>query len=156
MPRRAFVLLEVMVAVMILGIAMVALMKGLTLSIDQMKKINEQEAGILLAKSMLNDLTLEPNKEGRYQGSFEDDPRFADYEGWTWKVRIEAHEPDYDEIPREASSGTEVEYYYLAEIEIFRNETDRNDGERLIVTLNTILLEADILDANSIVKNQLI
>ena len=48
--RRAFILLEVMVGVVIVGVAMVALLRGFMISLDQIKKLKRNEQASLLAR----------------------------------------------------------------------------------------------------------
>lgn len=155
--RRGFVLLEVMVAVLILGIAMVALMRGFFMSLDQISRIRRAETGILLSKSMLDDLMLVPAEEGRFNGKFTDDPRYGEaYEGWAWEVEIEAAEPRYDERPK-GNITQSLENYYLTQIRIYQQiegGTSRNRQERVLVNeLHTILVEADVFALPAIQGN---
>src|SRR5690606_15633716 len=89
-PRAAFILLEVMVAIVIIGVAMVALMRGFIVSLDSLQRIKQNETAILLARSLMDDLILEPPPEDRLEGKFANDPRFGDaFAGWEWEMEVE-------------------------------------------------------------------
>lgn len=157
--RRCFVLLEVMVAIVIVGVAMVALMRGFIISMDSMIKIKMNEEAIYLAESMFDDLILEPPSEGKHEGSFGDDIRFGEkYKDWYWELEVEEEEPDYEERPR----GTllqDLEAMYIARLKIMHEDRfgpGRHDREmRTYLNLQTILMEPDVFSMDSLEGNQL-
>jgi prepilin-type N-terminal cleavage/methylation domain-containing protein len=154
--RRAFVLLEVMVAIVIIGVAMVALLRGFIVSLDQVKKIRLNEQAILLAKSVMDDLVLELPPEGRHEGSFARDPRFREhFEGWHWRIEVEAREPRYSERPR-GSMFQELEHVYYVHLQILKDEGESRTARTVrYIDIYTILLEPDIFSSGALQQNQL-
>jgi prepilin-type N-terminal cleavage/methylation domain-containing protein len=155
-PRRGFVLLEVMVAVLIIGVALVALLRGFIISLDQLKRIRYNEQAILLAKSLMDDMVLEPPAEGRFEGNFGDDPRFGEeFAEWHWRVEVQVEEPDYEARPK-GTLFQEMEEVYYMQVEILREETvGRENRQYLYLDLHTIAMESDIFSTRAIQGNQL-
>ncbi len=157
--RRCFILLEVMVAIVIVGVAMVALLKGFILSLDTLKKIKMNEKAILLAETLMDDFVLEPPAEGDYEGEFTEDTRFGEeFEGWKWELDVEAEEPDYEERPS-GRMAQDLEQLYVAELRVYYDpEGNRNrissDG-RMYVDIHTIILEPDLFSIDALQSNQL-
>jgi type II secretory pathway pseudopilin PulG len=157
--RRCFILLEVMVAILIVGVAMVALMRGFILSLDSMKKIQMNEKAIFLAESMLDDLILEPPAEGSFSGYFTDDIRYSeDFDGWMWELDVEAEEPDYEERPQ-GTLPQDLEEMYIAHLKISYEdrwgERRRDNEVRTYIDVQTIIMEPDIFSPTSLQENQL-
>ncbi len=156
--RRAFILLEVMVAIVIMAVAMVALIRGFIVSLDSLQRIRHNEVAILLAESLMDDLILEPPAEGTTEGEFSDDSRFGeDFEGWSWELEVEAEEPNYEERPG-GRLGQELEQIYFANIKIYYENPnfDRRQRDRtLYVEIDTILLEPDVFSIDSLQANQI-
>jgi len=151
--RRAFILLEVLVAVVIVGIAMVALVRGFIVALDSFKKIRRNEIAIALAKSLLDDMILEPPEKGRLRGRFSEDPRFGEaFDGWLWELDVESDEPNYEEKPRGALAQ-DLEEVYTARLTISYTEA-RND-EKVYLDVYTNLAMPDLFSADAIQKNQL-
>lgn len=157
--RRGFILLEVMVAIVIVGIAMVALIRGFIISLDTLKKVKMNEQAILLAQSFMDDLVLEPPAEGEYTGAFTDDNRFGEeFEGWRWELEVEAEEPDYEERPS-GKLPQDLEHLYIANITIYYEpelkSSRRSSDARTYIQLQTILMEPDIFSIPALQGNQL-
>lgn len=152
-PRRAFVLLEVLVSIVIVGVAMVAMMRGFILSLDTLKKVRMNEQAIYLAKSLLDDLMIEPPDARNYEGEFSDDIRFGeDFEGWFWEIDVTSEEPRYQERPS-GRLPQKLEQIYSAEVRVIHE--DQNGDRRTYLTLQTLLMEPDIFSMQSIQANQL-
>ncbi|CAN5199347.1 hypothetical protein BH09SUM1_BH09SUM1_24380 [soil metagenome] len=149
---RGFILLEVLIAVVIIGLAVVALMHGFIVSLDSLSRIRKNEIAIELGKSLLDDCVLEPPGEGNYEGKFSDDPRYGEaFKGWHWKLEVEAEEPDYDERPR----GTllqDLEELYPARLEISFEQDGRDET---YLELHTILLDPELFSNEALQQNQL-
>lgn len=83
LPRRSrhsgFVLLEVIVAMVIMGIAMATMMRSFTLSLAAIRKNDVTTEATILAETALQALEAEPPRDGRSHGSFADDgfPRYG-------------------------------------------------------------------------------
>lgn len=150
--QRAFVLLEVLLSIVIIAVALVAIMKGFIISLDSIKRIRLNEKAIVLGRSLLDDLILEPPDEGRFKGTFASDSRFGpEYEGWSWEMDVEAEEPDYEERPR-GRLTQDLEQVYTAQIKIIHeSETEK----KTYLDLYTILMDPDIYSQTAIQGNQL-
>ena len=151
-PRAAFILLEVMVSLVIVGVSMTALLRGFVMSLDTVKKVRMNEVAIFLAEAFVDDLVLEPPPEGRFDGRFDSDPRFGEaFEGWQWELTVEAEEPRYRERPR-GLPFRRIEHEYHARIVI----AHRDDfGRTVYLTLDTILMDPDVFSLQSMQANQL-
>ena len=78
--RRAngFTLLEVLVAMALVGIAVAALMSGIAGSLRNLDRAAAHERGLLLARSQMNRLLVEQRLEpGRLQGTLDGGYRWA-------------------------------------------------------------------------------
>ncbi len=74
--RRAnagFVLLEVIVALVILGISIATMMRSFTLSIAAIRENDATTQATILAESALQAMEAEPPRKGKSDGSFESD-----------------------------------------------------------------------------------
>ncbi len=151
--RRAFVLLEVMVAMVIIAVGLVALMKGFVLSLDTLKRVKLNEQAILLARTLMDDMIMEPPAEGRYDGEFSLDSRFGeDFKGWFWELDVEAEEPDYEERPP-GKLQQDLEAAYIVNIRILHEDAF---GEKsAYIDIDTIQLEADIYSIPALQENQI-
>lgn len=69
----AFVLLEVIVAMVILGIAMATMMRSFTMSLAAIRRNDAATQATILAESVLQAMEAEPPGKGRTRGSFEAD-----------------------------------------------------------------------------------
>lgn len=153
---RSFVLLEVMVALVFMAVALVALLRGFTVSLDSLKKIRLNEEAIVLAKSILQDMELEPPalENETYEGEFADDPRFGeDYEDWRWEMEVELEDVDYDVDP-EGNVRRDLEPILIADLRIFY-QSDVMKDEYLPIQVTTILPTPDVFSIRSIQENQL-
>lgn len=152
--RRAFVLLEVMVAIAIIGIAVTSILRGFIITLESMKRLRLNEQAIVLGRTLMDDLILEPPDEGTYRGRFSDDARFgAEMADWSWEIRVEAEEPDYDERPK-GTIMQDLEQVYSAVIEVKHQPRDDEPAET-VLTMQTILLDPDLYSVEALQGNQL-
>ena len=160
----AFILLEVLISVVIIGVSVVALMKGLLISMDTLRKVRMNETAIYLARSVMDDFQIEPPADGDYEGHFADDDRYGEaFNGWYWELQVEADEPDYDKAPRgRMLSGIELLYYtrliisYDPEAENTTSRRRSRGADRLVyIDIQTILMEPDVFSLQAIERNQL-
>lgn len=150
--RRGFVLLEVLVSIVIIAVAMVALLKGFVVALDTLKKIRLNETSVVLARTLMDDMILEPPDEGSFKGNFSDDGRFGEnYKDWKWEMEVEADEPEYRKRPR-GKLTQDLERVYTANLRIIHED---QFGARTMINLNTILMDQDIYSATAIQGNQL-
>ena len=71
--KRGFTLLEVLVATVIMGMAVTALIIGLSQSVKNASRLTEYDRAAMLARTKMNELLLEPNLplQGEVEGSFD-------------------------------------------------------------------------------------
>ncbi len=150
---RAFVLMEVLVAMVIVAIAMTGLLRGFVLALDTVQKIYLNETAIILGKSVMDDLILEPPAEGEYELQFADDPRFGEaFMNWSFQLEIEADEPDYDQRPPGKMLQELEEIYIVDRLSIFFED---DFGRREVLRLHTLIIEPDLFSQAALQQNQL-
>ena len=103
MNRRGFTLLEVLVATLIMGLAVVGLLTGIHTSLRNASRLTDYDRAALLARSKLNELMIEPRLpiEGRLEGSFDPKLTGGEQSGWTANLRVA-------EAPPQAGPGATV------------------------------------------------
>lgn len=112
--RGGFTLIEVLIAVAVLSIAMVAVIKAGLLSQDGLIRSNDAQEGMALALAKLDEVEAAgPNAWSLLNGDFED------AEGWRWELEI---------------SSTSLEVLYLVRIKVGRGKDDPRPArlERLL------------------------
>ena len=72
--RQGFSLLEVLVATVIMGIAVTALITGLSQSVHNAARLSGYDRAAMLARTKMNDLLLDPSLplDGAAQGQFDE------------------------------------------------------------------------------------
>ena len=93
-PRRrraGFVLLEVLVSMVILGISVATLMRSFTMSLQALRTNQIVHQATVLADQLVADLELAPPTQSSSEGSFEE----QGYPNFTWSMRYEETEPRY-------------------------------------------------------------
>jgi general secretion pathway protein I len=101
--RSGFTLLEILVATVIMGIAVTALLSGLSQSVKNAGRLNEYDRASMLARTKMNDLLLDPTLpfEGSMEGNFAADQSGGVQSGWKASLR------PFD-VPPHAGPGTVV------------------------------------------------
>ncbi len=89
--RQAFMLLEVIVALVILGISVAAIMRSFTVSMKGIRRNDVVTRACVLAEGFLQDLELEPEKARTSRGTFEEDG----YPEYSWELTVEEEEIRY-------------------------------------------------------------
>ena len=151
--RRSFVLLEVTIALVILGVSMGAVLRGFMIGFYSLKEIRLIEEASLLAETMLEDYELEPPPEGDREGFFVDDPRFGEaFANYEWVRDVEEEELRYSgEVPRDPLQ--ELEPLYRIRLEIWY---DDGESRRFMpIAVETYLLDTTIFSQEAIQANQL-
>lgn len=89
--RRGFMLLEVIVALVILGISVAAIMRSFTVSMKGIRRNDVVTRACVLAEGLLQDLELEPEKARSGRGTFEEEgsPEYS------WELTVEEEEIRY-------------------------------------------------------------
>jgi type II secretory pathway pseudopilin PulG len=145
-------LLEVMVAILIIAVAAVALLKGFFLTLDNVKRVRKNEQAILLARTLMDDLIIEPPGEDDTEGSFGDDPRFGEaFVGWKWSISVEEVDIRYSERPK-GTLFQRQEVIYQASVRIFFDHGDRVED---FLRFETFLMDPDIFSQQALQENQL-
>lgn len=153
MTRRGFMLLEVLIAVVIIGIAFVAILKGFASSLQTMSNVRLNEQAIYLAETLLDDLEVEPPAEGIYEGSFADDEvRFGEtFKDFSYRIEVEEVVPRYRE-KAEGKPRQDLEPFHQVLLKVIHR--DRRGRDRALVTLHTILMEPTLFSDQSLQSNQ--
>jgi type II secretory pathway pseudopilin PulG len=122
-PSRAFVLLEVTLAVVILGISSAVFMRSFVLSMHSIRRMDISMKASLLAQAKLNSFDLFPPEEGKKEGAFADDPDYGEvFKFYFWILEAEEKEIDYDDVDTE---GARRELFPLTQV---RLQILYNDG----------------------------
>jgi type II secretion system protein I len=104
MNRRAgFTLLEVLVATVIMGVAVTALIVGLSQSVKNAGRLADYDRAVMLARTKMNDLLLDVNLplDGSVDGTFAADQSGDIPSGWKAALK------PYD-VPPNSGPGTTV------------------------------------------------
>ena len=78
-----FTLLEVLVATALLGIAVAALMQGISGSLRNLSQAQSYEKAVLVGRSQMNRLLVESLRPGRLAGQWDEDFRW-EAQVWRW------------------------------------------------------------------------
>lgn len=92
--QAGFVLLEVVVSLVILGIAVATIMRSFTISMAAIRKNDIGVQGFILAESMLQSLEVNPPGKGRLTGSFEADG----LPNYSWEMNAKEEEIKYKHL----------------------------------------------------------
>lgn len=150
---RSFVLLELLLGIVILGVTLVAILAAFIRVMDGVRDRQVMETAMYLAEGMLADMELEPPAEGRAEGSFSEDPRIGDaFEGFSWEYRVKAFEPRYRDAPRRLLQDPEM--VHELDLRIYHGQ-ERRRGDRWLVTrVQTYLVEPTTFTDDAIFQNQ--
>lgn len=89
---RGFVMLEVILAITILGMAAFAFMHSFTQSLKAARMMEIQSQATLFARQLCEEFEYFPPEQGESEGGFGDA-----YWQYAYRVTMEYEEPDYDE-----------------------------------------------------------
>lgn len=150
--RRAFVLIEVMVALVILAVAMTAILKGFVTVLATIRENTTATRAALLAETLMDDFELEPPVEGEADGSFADDIRFGEeYAAYFWEFEVEEVEIKYDGFP--SNPLQEQEPLYEMTLRIIYD--DKQYRRFVPVTVTTYLLDSEVFSREAMQSSQL-
>ena len=101
--RAGFTLLEVLIATVIMGVAVTALISGLSQSVKNANRLADYDRAVMLARTRMNDLLLDVNLpfDGSVNGVFTADQASGIPSGWSAALK------PYD-IPPNAQPGATV------------------------------------------------
>ena len=98
--RRGFTLLEVMVATTIMGIAVVALMSGLSTSVRNATRLTDYDRAALLARAKMDSLLVDPKLPQRIVLEEALDPTLLGGARGGWRAQVTPFE-----VPQGAGPG---------------------------------------------------
>lgn len=149
---RAFVLLEVLVALVILGVTFVAVLRGFTIALDTLRRNETLERAMYLADSIMDDFILEPPGEDPVRGEFSEDPRFGEeYADFSFEAEFEEEDVDYSEKPT-GKPRQDFESIIRIDLRIIHKT---KQGPRTVVRLTTYALEPTLYSPDALQTNQL-
>jgi type II secretion system protein I len=101
--RAGFTLLEVLVATVIMGVAVTALIVGLTQSVKNANRLADYDRAVMLARTKMSDLLLDVNLpfDGSLDGDFAANQAGGIASGWKAALK------PFD-VPPNAGPGTDV------------------------------------------------
>ena len=119
MNQRGFTLLEVMVATLIMGVAVVGLMSGISQSLRNADRVTDYDRAALLARSKMDDLLLNYQLPRGTVISGEFDPVLLGGKQGGWRAKISTFD-----APTKPGAGAEI--LERVELEIWwQNGPDR-------------------------------
>ena len=138
---RGFTLIEVLVALIVLGLSMGVIMQIFSAGLDRARRTEARAIAVQLAESKLAAVGIEaPLIEGETSGEF--DERFR------WRVLVQPYEPVADE-PDDGGAGddkstgpgpaTALVHAYAVKVSVSWADSGR-DGDAAAVSLSTIRL----------------
>ena len=102
-PRRAFVLLDVILSITILSVVVVTALRVFHQSISTVRRSDIVSRAAMYADAKMLEFSLEEPEDGRHEGFFGDeafyDPDlFPDAEDFQWAATVESQEIDYPDV----------------------------------------------------------
>lgn len=150
---RAFILLEVTVALVILGIAAAVSMRSFILSMHATRELEISERADLLAKAMMESWDLVPPPEGKAEGSFGKDPNYGpEYRFYFYRMDVENQDIDYLDVSNE---GMRRDFVPLKKVHLEIFYDDQQNRRFRPVNLYTYCLGIDPFSAQAHQANQL-
>jgi len=143
--RRAshagFILLEVMTAVVILGIACAVLIRSFIQSMHASRQVEITLRAGMLAQAVVETLDLFPPEEGKISGSFGEDPTFgAPYQYYFYEMETEVDTIDYKDVEME---GMRRDFVPLRTVRLRIIYDDGRNRRFVPIDLKTCVIEDD-------------
>jgi prepilin-type N-terminal cleavage/methylation domain-containing protein len=130
--RCGFVLLEVLISLVILGITVSTILRSFTLSLDAAVRTEIFNTATLLAQSMIDEIQISPPGNGDYEGDFGEA-----YEHYSYRLTLEDEEIDYKSVRR----AREIkEFRPLRRIHLEVLYADDRRGPFKAITLDSALM----------------
>lgn len=124
--KKGFVLLEVILSVVILGVAVAAILRSFTVSLATARRTQIVTTSCLLAQQVLEEYEVAPPQEDHAEGAFGAPEDAYDYDGmvdesspkyknYYWVVDVEEEEIDYPDVSFE---GEKEEFENLTKLTV--------------------------------------
>ncbi|MEQ8820045.1 MAG: prepilin-type N-terminal cleavage/methylation domain-containing protein [Sumerlaeia bacterium] len=155
-PPAGFVLLEVMIALVILAMTLVALLRGFALALGTVRSNNATATASFLAASLMEDYELEPPLRDQ-DGKFSEDPRFGEaFENYGYEVTIEEEDVRYRDEDREPLRELDPMYKMTLKIRYTPGEDgyDQSDS-KVLIAVDSYLVETQLFSKEAMQQNQL-
>jgi prepilin-type N-terminal cleavage/methylation domain-containing protein len=114
--RRAFTLLEVLVALTIVALTLSAVLRSLTISLKAVRQSERMTTATILARGLVDEWELKPPEAGALAGDFGDR-----YRGYSYEAECKDIPIDYKRLPKIMEVGRlagmkqiAVDVYYVA------------------------------------------
>jgi type II secretory pathway pseudopilin PulG len=119
-PVWGFVMMEVLIALVILGLSLTAFLHSFTQSLSTAKTLEIQTQAMFFAKQLMDEFEIVPPHYGTHEGGFGDD-----YAAFSWKLDLELDdEPNYDDV---GSAEDFIDQYFT--MRIYHIEIHYDDGD---------------------------
>lgn len=130
--RQGFVLIEVLVSLMILGISLMAITRSLTQSMKAVRLIEIKTQAQFFAMQVMHKMEIDPPYEGDDEGGFGDD-----YKEYSFRIHVEYERPKYGRI----EGAREVERFFpFRRVTISINYQDKTHPLFTPLTVETALI----------------
>lgn len=135
--RRAFMLLEVIVSLVILGVSVAAIMRSFTVSMKAIRRNDITTQACVLAEGFLQDLELDPDKARSGRGNFADEG-CPDY---YWELTVQDEEVRYKSLQTKVKTKDLRGIRHATLTITYQNETMRTPTQALEVHLYLLPIE---------------
>jgi type II secretory pathway pseudopilin PulG len=135
-PSRAFILLEVLVSLAIMGIALSMVMESFTTSMKGARNASAVTMASVLARDLIEQWELTPPEEEEKTGDFG-----KDHPGYTYKVRYDKVELDYDDVdpPEEGR----LEYLRRITLDVYYQSSNAKSTPKRMLHVETALTSGE-------------
>jgi type II secretory pathway pseudopilin PulG len=146
---HSFVLLEIIVAMVILGMAMAAVLRGYANGLKALSKDrNVTEAGFL-AQSLINQFEIDAPEEDSVEGNFG-----SDFPRYSYKAEFDLIELKYKDIETKLDRK-KLEGLRKVRIEIYRASSTRGGSPELVLGFETYLTKVEKFAPRTMFTNAL-
>lgn len=139
--RRSFVMLEVIVALTILGVSSMAFMRSFTQTLDAARRMENLTQGILLAQHVLGEFEVSEPWRGSHEGGFGEA-----YRNFWWQAEIFYEDPDYG---REVEDDNVDQWYQLRYVDLTINFQDEIRDPYTVVRVPTAIIGFEKFSLNT-------
>lgn len=130
--RQGFVLIEVLVSLMILGVSLMAITRSLTQSMKAVRLIEIKTQAQFFAMQVMHEIEINQPFEGDDEGGFGDD-----YKEYSFRVHVEYERPNYGRI----EGAREIDRFFpMRRVTIEINYQDKTHPRFTPLTVETALV----------------